>query len=126
MQRLVPLLVVILLFLSGVSADPGPPQKTPTLVEVRGLPHCAGLDCPPWPTPISVDVCLRVDDAYYTGMYRPWGAPWAASGKKLLVLKGQSVEVVVTDADIRVIAPRMRLQRMHNYRVFTSSSCNNA
>jgi hypothetical protein len=23
--------------------------------------------------PISLDVCLRVDDTYYTAMYRPWG-----------------------------------------------------
>jgi hypothetical protein len=119
-------LVVSLMLLTGSPSAPKSQQKTATLVEANALPGCAGLDCPPWPMPIDVDVCIDMDGNYYTGIYRPWGVPWAKAGKRLLELRGQSVEVIVTDNDIRVVAPKVnaRLQRMHNYRVFRLDSCN--
>jgi hypothetical protein len=119
-------LVVSLMLLTGSPSAPKSQQKTATLVEANALPGCAGLDCPPWPMPIDVDVCIDRDGNYYTGIYRPWGVPWAKAGKRLLELRGQSVEVIVTDNDIRVVAPKVnaRLQRMHNYRVFRLASCN--
>ena len=78
--------------------------------------------------PIDVDVCIEMGGNYYTGMYRPWGVPWAKAGKRLLELKGQSIEVIVTDSDIRAVAPKInaRLKRMHDYRVFRLDSCNAA
>jgi hypothetical protein len=128
MRKRVPGLVVSFILLAVSPSAPKLPQKTATLVEANALPGCAGLDCPPWPMPIDVDVCIEMDGNYYTGMYRPWGVPWAKAGKRLLELKGQSVEVIVTDSDIRVVAPKVnaRLQRMHNYRVFRLDSCNAA
>ena len=76
--------------------------------------------------PTSVDVCLQVDGIYYTGMYRPWGVPWAIhAGKRLLELSGQSVEVVISDTEIRVVAPHInaKLIRAHHYGVFRTASC---
>ena len=119
----------VLLVASGY--DPvvaAPPTKTATLVEVHALPGCAGLDCPPWPTLMSVYVCLEIDGAYFTATYLPWGVPWATSGKKLLKLEGKSIQVIVTDKHIKVVSPLFngRLTRMHNYRMFGSSLCNAA
>jgi hypothetical protein len=75
-----------------------------------------------------VDVCIEMDGDYYIGMYRPWGVPWAKAGKRLLELEGHSIDVIVTDSEIRVVAPKInaRLRRMHNYRVFRLDSCNAA
>jgi hypothetical protein len=128
MHKRIPALVVSLTLLIGSPSAPKSQRKTGTLVEANALPGCAGLDCPPWPTPTDVDVCIEMEGSYYTGMYRPWGVPWATAGKRLLQLKGQHVEVIVTDGEIRVVGPKInaRLQRMHNYRVFRLDSCNAA
>jgi hypothetical protein len=115
-----------LVFIAGHPTVPSPPTTNARIVEVHALPTCAGLDCPPWPMPLSVDVCLEIDGAYLTAMYRPWGVPWATSGEKLLERKGQSIEVVLTAKHIQVVSPRFntRLIRMHDYRVFSSPLCN--
>jgi hypothetical protein len=128
MHKRIPGLVVSVVLLTGSPSAPKSQPKTATIIETNALPGCAGLDCPPWPMPNDLDVCIEMDGNYYTGTYRPCGVPWAKAGKRLLELKGQSVAVIVTDVDIRVVAPRInaRLQRMHNYRVFRLDSCNSA
>lgn len=128
MQRLVYGLLLNLVILSSQPTVAAPPTKTAILVEVHALPGCAGLDCPPWPMPMSVDVCLQIDGVYFAAMYRPWGVPWATSGKKLKELEGKFIEVIVTDTHIKVVSPpfNARLTRMHNYRIFGSSLCNAA
>jgi hypothetical protein len=105
-----------------------PPTRTATLVEVISTPMCAGLDCPPWPMPMSVDVCMEIDGEHYTAMYHPWNFPWVTSGQLLLERKGKSIQVVMDDNRIKVLVPRMNtaLVRMHHYRIFQSSLCNAA
>jgi len=78
--------------------------------------------------PTSVDACLQIDGIYYTGMYRPWGVPWATAGKRLLDLRGQSIEVVISDTEIRVVGPDInaKLIRTHHYRIFRSPACRDA
>jgi hypothetical protein len=126
MNRLISALVLSLFLLTGDPACPKSQRQTATLVEVHAIPGCAGLDCPPWPMPTDVVVCLKIDQTYYTGAYLPWGVPWATAGKRLLQLKGQSVEVIVKDKEIRVVAPKInaRLRRTHKYQAFSIASCN--
>jgi hypothetical protein len=128
MQRLMTGLVVGLTFFACTTAAQNPKTKTAVLVEAHGLPRCVGLDCPPWPMPVDVDACVQIAGVYYTGMYRPWGVPWATAGKRLMELVGLSVEVVISDTEIRVAGPHVnvRLVRMHHCRVFSSPSCNSA
>ena len=128
MHRRIPGLVVSLILLTGSPSATKSQRKTATIVEANAIPGCAGLDCPPWPMPINVDVCIEMDGNYYIGMYRPWGVPWAKAGKRLLELKGHSIDVIVTESEIRVVAPKInaRLRRTHNYRAFRLDSCNAA
>jgi hypothetical protein len=128
MLKLVHGLVLGLTFVACTATPQNPNRKTGVLIEARGFSRCAGLDCPPWPMPIDVDACVQIDGKFYTGMYRPWGVPWATAGKRLVELSGQSVEVVISDTEIRVVGPDVnaRLVRMHHYRIFRSDSCNSA
>ena len=118
MRKLTSILIVSVFLFTSASAAPKSEKKTAILVDVRPIPGCAGLDCPPWPTPREVEVCLQADGTYYTGWYSPWEVPWVTSGLKLLPLKGQSVEIVVTDKEVRIVTPRMRLKRTHNDLMF--------
>jgi hypothetical protein len=117
-----------LLLLACSPAVPNETTKTATLVETIPDPTCAGLDCPPWPMPLSVEVCLSIDGTYYTAMYRPWGAPWATSGERLVELKGQTIEVVLLGTNIKVVRPRMSspLIRTRNNGIFRSVGCKRA
>ena len=57
-----------------LTADLGSPdqhRQAAVIVEADALPGCAGLDCPPWPTPLDFDVCVRIDQHFYPGMRRP-------------------------------------------------------
>src|SRR5271167_2766882 len=85
----------VILLLTGTTVASSTQTKTATLVEAQGVPRCSGLDCPPWPVPDDVNVCVLADNTYYTGTYQPWGLPWIKTGKKLLELRGQSVEIAV-------------------------------
>jgi hypothetical protein len=51
--------------------------------------------------------------------------PWATKDKTLLALKGKTVEIVVTDKYIIVVAPRINLglKRVHDDPVFRLDSC---
>jgi len=128
MGRLTFGVVLSLVLLPGDSVAPRQQRTIATLVEAQAIPGCAAFDCPPWPMPVDVTVCLRVAETYYAAVYSPWRVPWARAGKKLIALTGQSVEIVVTDKDIRVAAPQVhaRLKRMHNYRLFKIAACNNS
>ena len=89
------------------------------------MPRCVGLDCPPWPTPWDSDLCFQAGKDFYTGIYYPFGVPWATSGKELLLLEGKTVEIFVTDKHIKVVAPRinLRLKRVHDDAIFQLASC---
>ncbi len=127
MHKLISGLLVGLVFLSGQSSADKPQRETATLVDVRIAPPCYGLDCPPLPMPFDVYLCFQVKDTYYAAMYRPWGFPWAPPRKGLIALRGQSVEVTVTDKRIGVVAPlSVNLKRVHNYGLFGLASCNQA
>jgi hypothetical protein len=73
-----------------------------------------------------LDFCFQVGDKYYAAKPRPWGVPWSTKGKRLQALQGQSVEVVVTQRDIIVIAPqvKVRLKLVHGNEVFSLDACN--
>ena len=73
-------------------------QKTGVLVEAYSMPRCNGLDCPPWPVPPDIDFCFQVGGAYYTGISRPWGVPWATKANQMLAFQGQKVEKVILEA----------------------------
>jgi len=112
-----------------LTADLGSPdqqRQAAVIVEADALPGCAGLDCPPWPTPLDFDVCVRIDQHFYSGMYRPWKGPWAKK-INLSALEGKSVEVVVTDKHLKILAPRVdvRLKRLYPAKGFRNPSCNN-
>jgi hypothetical protein len=97
---------------------------TAILVEVRSMQKCVGLDCPPWPVPDDSYFCFQAGDDFFTGVYGPF-APWAKQGKRLQLLKGKTVEIVVTDKHIKVVAPRinLRLKRVHDLHIFQLDSC---
>ncbi len=126
MPRLLSGLLLSLVILFGYPPAASAPTQTATLVEVRAMPGCAGLDCPPWPMPMNINICLEINGTYFTATYRPWGVPWATSGKKLLKLAGKSIQVIVTEKYIRVVTPRFntRFIRMHRFPMFDSLSCN--
>jgi hypothetical protein len=96
------------------------------LVETRSTPRCYGLDCPPWHTPPYLDLCFQVGDTYHVAIFRPWGFPWADKTKRLLALQGQSVGIIVTDKEINIVAPqvKVRLKVAHNDSVFKLDACN--
>lgn len=126
-RRLFGALVSLALF-SGTSSADTSERKAAILVEAVSVPKCYSLDCGPWPVPDDVHFCFQVGNDFYSGTYSPWGVPWATAGEKLCALEGRPVEIVVSDKQISVIAPRvkLRLNRLHNYGVFKLPSCRHA
>jgi hypothetical protein len=126
-MRLLTLGCFVSLVLVGVGASVDKSQKkiAAMLIEAPSTPICVGLDCPPWPVPDDFGFCFEAEGAYYTGMYFSRALPWATKGKKLSVLKGQSVEIVVTEKEIRVVDSRIKvkLRRIHGDFLFQSDSC---
>jgi len=114
-----------LFLLSGAAYADTPQRTTAILVEVRSMQKCVGLDCPPWPVPDDSYFCFQAGDNFYTGAYLPGGVPWAKQGKRLQALKGKTLEIVVTDKHIKVVAPRinLRLKRVHALHIFQLDSC---
>jgi hypothetical protein len=103
-------LFVGLFVLSGLVAADNQEKKRATLVETRSEPRCYGLDCPPWPTAPNMAFCFQVGDAYYTATDRSWGISWANRAIKLRALQGQSVDIVVTDEEIKVLGPKVKVR----------------
>jgi hypothetical protein len=125
MRKLLAGLLLSIVILPGQSSRDKPQKETAILVEARIIPRCYGLDCPPFPVPFDASVCFQVKDTYYAGKYSPWGFPWSPPGKRLVALDHQSVEIVVTDERIRIVAPlKESLNRIHDYRLFKLASCN--
>jgi hypothetical protein len=125
MHKLISGLLLSFVLLLGQSSRDKPQKETAILVEALVIPRCYGLDCPPLPVPFDAYLCFQMKDTYYTGKYSPWGFPWAPPGKRLLALRGQSVEIVVTDERIKIVAPlNINLNRILDYRLFKSASCN--
>jgi hypothetical protein len=129
-NRLIPRLLLALVFLSGVlSASANTPEKkSAILVEAYPTPRCYGLDCPPWPTPPDMNFCFQMGATYYVGISEEWGVPWANKAKRLLALQGQSVEIAVTEKHIIVVASgiKLTLQRAHDHRGFKLAACTRA
>jgi hypothetical protein len=96
------------------------------LVETHSTPRCYGLDCPPWPMPPNLDFCFQVGDTYHVAVSHLWGFHWTNKAKGLLELQGHSVEIIVSDKDIDVMDPRVRLRVVHNDSVFKLDPCNHA
>lgn len=96
-----------------------------TLVEVRSSARCHGLDCPPWSIPRDTDFCFQAEGKYYAAISRPWGLPWAANGKKLIALQGQSIEISVADKEIVATASgtKVHLRRVHDDPFFKLEGC---
>jgi hypothetical protein len=119
------ILTTALIFFSGTTLADKPDKKTAILIDAYTEPRCYGLDCPPWPVPEDGSFCFQVGSVYYAGSSHEWGFAWNTAVKKLLALKGSSVEIVLTDKDIRVTAPhlKMNLFRMHSGR-FSLPACN--
>src|SRR4029077_1620451 len=117
-----------LFVLSGLVAADNQEKKRATLVETRSEPHCYGLDCPPWPTTPNMAFCFQVGNAYYTATDRSWGISWANKAKKLRALQGEAVDIVVTDEEIKVVGPkvRVRLWVVHNDSLFKLDGCRRA
>jgi len=118
-------LFVSVALLGGVLSAATSQRKRAILVEIHSMPRCYGLDCPPWTIPDDVDVCFQAGDVFYTGIYRPWGVPWARAGTKLLALEGKTVEILITDKHIQIVATgiNLRLKRVHDDPLFRSASC---
>jgi hypothetical protein len=126
MGRSVLVTVCSLVLLTADPADCQLTTKLATLVEILAIPKCFSFDCPPWPMPDDVYACFQVEGAYYVGAYTPWGVPWVAAGKHLLTLNGQSVQIVLTETEIKVITQhvKVRLKRINDFRIFKLPSCN--
>jgi hypothetical protein len=118
-------LFLTLLVCSGLMVANGPETKKATLVEALSNPRCYGLDCPPLPTAPQIAFCFQVGDVYYTGTDRSWGFTWGNKAMKLRKLEGQSLDIVVTDDEIRVLGPKVKtkLWVVHNYSLFKSDGC---
>jgi len=123
MQKWIVGVFLSVVFSNGVTLADQPNKQNAVLVEVQRLPGCAGLDCPPWPTPPDIMFCFQVGETYYTGESRT--APWATSTEQLASLKGKSVEIAVTAKIIRVTASglKFRLRRLHHASLFSSPGC---
>ncbi len=124
---------VLLILLAGTfvssfggqtSADTSQRKKA-ILVETFSMSRCHGLDCPPWPMPRDIDFCFQIGDRFYAAISRPLGVPWAKNAEKL-ALRGKSVEIILGDKEIRVLAGRttVRLKIVHNDSVFQVDACN--
>ena len=114
-----------LVLVDGATTAHTPQGKPAILVEAHSTHRCVGLDCPPWPMPLDSDFCFQAGESFYTGTYYPFGVPWARKGEKLLLLEGKTVEIVVTDRFITVVAPqiKLRLKRVHDDPIFRLVSC---
>jgi hypothetical protein len=88
-------------FLSGLLAADNREKKKATLLETHSRPRCYGLDCPPFATAPNIAFCFQVGDAYYAATDRSWGFRWANKAMKLQALQGQSVDLVITDKEIK-------------------------
>lgn len=134
MTRCATITVVFILTAVSVSSHGGQNPASASkdqkaiLVEVHSTPRCYGLDCPPFPVPPELDFCFQVGDKYYAAKPGVWGVPWSTTGKRLLALQGQSVGVVVTEKEIRVVIPQgtVRLRLVHNNNAFNLDACNHA
>jgi hypothetical protein len=124
-RRLVIALCTSLVLLGAATSAYTSQRKTAMLVEVYSTHKCVGLDCPPWPVPDDYDFCFQVGESFYTGTYYPFGVPLAKKGKRLLPFEGKSVEIVVTDKHIEIVAPpiNLRLKRVHDDAAFQLNSC---
>jgi len=122
-----PIALLVTLAVASVSFQDGDSERRKAiLIETHSTPRCYGLDCPPWPVPPELYFCFQEGAEYHTGIPRPWGVPWANKAKRLLALQGQSVEIIVTKTEIRVLAPQVdvRLKVVHNNAVFKLDACN--
>jgi hypothetical protein len=118
-------LLVGIFALAGQTSSSKPQKQAAVVVEVKIPPPCNGLDCPPLPVPFDAYLCFQTGDSYYSGTYRLWGFPWSQPGKKLLALRGQSVEIVVREKHIGVGEPlNVGLKRIRDSGIFSSASCN--
>jgi hypothetical protein len=118
-------LAILTLMSVGSAADKSQKKIVAMLVEAPSTRICVGLDCPPWPVPDDFCFCFKAGDIYYTGTYSSRALPWATKGKKLSLLKGQYVEILVTERKIRVVDSRIKgtLRRVHGDIQFQSDSC---
>ena len=126
MRGLVCGLIVCLTLGAGAAAAQKSKPSAAVLVETSSLFQCASFDCPPWPTPADLDVCVEVDGVYYVGEYRPPKVPWATGDKRLYELTGQPVEVVISEKHIRIVGPQIdvKLTRAHHFLPFLFAACN--
>jgi hypothetical protein len=116
----------LLLALTASASNGKPVKVIATLVEAHSSARCHGLDCPPWPMPPDTDFCFQAGDKYYTAISHPWSVPWAANGKKLMALQGQSVEISIADKEIVVTttsSTTVHLKRVHDDLIFNLESC---
>jgi hypothetical protein len=99
--------------------------KTAVLVETTSLPRCSGLDCPPWPVPVETYFCFQADSDFYAGVYSPLPLSWLTAGKRLQAWKGKPVEINVTNEQIIVGVPRIKLhlKRVHHCPFFRLKGC---
>lgn len=120
-------LASILIF-STVAPAQTPNRQTATLVEADATPTCAGFDCPPWRVAPDFDVCLKADQKFYFGSYHTWKGPWA-KGVNLHSFEGQSVEMQVSDKQIRIVSPQFDINVKRIYGAgnrFRIQSCKDA
>jgi hypothetical protein len=112
-------------FVGQISANASERKKA-LVVETFSMSRCHGLDCPPWPTPRDGDFCFQIGDRFYAGISRPWGVPWARNAEKLERLRGQPVEIILGDKEIRVFTgwSTVHLKIVHNDPVFQLDACN--
>jgi len=120
-------LLGMLLLTTNASAQKTEPIRV-TLVEARSMERCAGLDCPPWPVPPDTYFCFQNGDKYYTGMAQPWSGPGASKVEKLIALQGQTVEILLTNKKIKVVAPALKLtlRRTPRNPTFSLPACREA
>ena len=103
-------LLASLVLSDGVTSADTSQRRTAILVEVHSIYKCVGLDCPHWPVPVDSEFCFQAGDNFYSAIHHPGAVPWATKDKRLLALKGKTVEIVVTDKYIQVVAPRINLR----------------
>jgi hypothetical protein len=127
MPKLISGILVGIFILGGQIGSSKPPKQAANVVEVKIPSPCNGLDCPPPPLPVPYDayICFQIGDSYYGGTYRLWVFPWSPPEKKWLALRGQSVEIVLSEKHISVGEPlNVSLRRIRNFGIFSSASCN--
>jgi hypothetical protein len=120
-------LTTLVLISVSSAADKSQKKIVATLVEAPSTRICVGLDCPPWPVPDDFGFCFQEGTYHYTGTYFSRAMPWATKGKRLSLLKGQPVAILVTEKEILVKDSRIKvkLKRVHGDLQFQSDSCRN-